>query len=137
MYDAEIAAVATGAAGTLVAAITTWGAGKMQATVAHFFRRGTPQEQRAAMEAVNATATELSSGGDEARTAAAAAWTEILTQYLSDHRDLLGEVGVLGRPGSPVSSVWNQRNTGSGTFIGGSVYGGLTIQQGGGPDGGR
>ncbi|MFG3227572.1 hypothetical protein ACGF07_22690 [Kitasatospora sp. NPDC048194] len=137
MYDAEVTAVATGAAGTLVAAIATWGAGKMQVAVGHFFRRGTPQEQRAAMEAVNATAAELSSGGDGARAAAAAAWTEVLAQYLSDHRDLLGEVDGLGRPGSAVSSVWNQHNTGTGTFVGGNVYGGLTIQQGGGPDDGR
>lgn len=49
----------------------------------------------------------------------------------------MSEVGELAVPTSPASRVWNQHNTGTGTFIGGDVHGGLTFNYGGVPDGGR
>ncbi|MFB6887727.1 hypothetical protein ACFCX4_00215 [Kitasatospora sp. NPDC056327] len=137
MYDAEITAVATGAAGTLVAAIATWGAGKMQSTVAHFFRLGTAHQQQAATVAVGTTAAQLSSEDGEARAAATEAWAEAIARYLSEHREAMAEVDGLAQPMPSTSNVWNQRNSGTGTFIGGNVYGGLTLSQDGTPDGGR
>lgn len=67
MYEAELMAVATGAAGTLVAAIATSGADKMRLKVAHFFRRGTTEEQRAAAQAVDDIAAILATPTAEAR----------------------------------------------------------------------
>jgi hypothetical protein len=137
MYEAELMAVATGAAGTLVAAIATSGADKMRLKVAHFFRRGTPDQQGAAAQAVDDTAATLSTPSAEARELAATVWARLIVQYLAEHRDAMSEVGELAVPTPPASRVWNQHNTGTGTFIGGDVHGGLTFNYGGVPDGGR
>ncbi|WP_405847412.1 hypothetical protein OG211_08140 [Streptomyces niveus] len=74
MYDAELMAVATGAAGTLVAAIATSGSEKMRLRVARFFRRAAPDQQRAAAQAVDDTAAQLTSLSPEAQALAATAW---------------------------------------------------------------
>ncbi|MEU9882575.1 hypothetical protein [Streptomyces phaeochromogenes] len=137
MYDAELMAVATGAAGTLVAAIATSGAEKMRLKVAHFFRRATPDEQRAAVQAVDDTAVQVTSPSPDSEALAATAWAELIAQYLAEHRDAMSEVDELVVPTQLASKVWNQHNTSTGTFIGGDVHGGLTFNYGGASDGGR
>ncbi|MCT2589802.1 hypothetical protein LHJ74_07720 [Streptomyces sp. N2-109] len=135
MYDAELMAVATGAAGTLVAAIAASGAEKMRLKVAHFFRRANLDQRRAAAQAVNDTAAQLTSPTPEAQALAATAWAQLLARYLAEHRDAMSEVDELAVPTPPASKVWNQSNTGTGTFIGGDVRGGMTLNYGGTPDG--
>ncbi|WP_217554049.1 hypothetical protein [Streptomyces sp. GbtcB6] len=137
MYDAELMAVATGAAGTLVAAIATSGAEQIRQKVAHFFRRATPDQQRAAAQAVDDTAAALASPSPEARALAATAWTQLIARYIDEHRDSMNEVGELAVAAPPASKVWNQHNTGTGTFIGGDVHGGMTVNYGGASDGGH
>ncbi|MEV5600226.1 MULTISPECIES: hypothetical protein [Streptomyces] len=137
MYDAELMAVATGAASTLVAAIAASGAEKMRLKVAYFFRRATTEQQRSAAQAVDNTATQLTSPSPETQALAATAWAHLIAQYLAEHRDALSEVDELAGPTPPASKVWNQHNTGTGTFIGGDVHGGLTFNYGGASDGGR
>ncbi|MFF3857504.1 hypothetical protein, partial [Micromonospora sp. NPDC002575] len=68
---------------------------------------------------------------------AAAAWAQLIAQYLDEHRDAMSEVDELAEPTLLSSKVWNQRNTGTGTFIGGDVHGGLTFNYGGASDDGR
>lgn len=137
MYDAELMAVATGAAGTLVAAIATSGAEKMRLKVAHFFRRATPEQQRTAAQAVDDTAAQLTSPSPETQALAATAWAQLIAQYLAEHGDAVSEVDELAVPAPPASKVWNQHNSGTGTFIGGDVHGGMTFNYGGASDGGR
>lgn len=45
--------------------------------------------------------------------------------------------GAIAVPTPPASKVWNQYNTGTGTFIGGDVHGGMTFNYGRATDGGR
>ncbi|MBK3532687.1 hypothetical protein JHN61_28905 [Streptomyces sp. MBT67] len=137
MYDAELMAVATGAAGTLVAAIATSGAEKMRLKVAHFFRLANPDQQRAAAQAVDDTAAQLTSPSAEAQELAATVWARLIVQYLAEHRGAMSEVDQLAVPAPAASKVWNQHNTDTGTFIGGDVHGGMTVNYGGAPDGGH
>ncbi|WP_318202262.1 hypothetical protein [Streptomyces sp. SCL15-4] len=137
MYDAELTAVATGAAATLVAAIATSGAEQIRQKVAHFFRRADPDQQRSAVQAVDDTAAALASSSPEAHELAATVWMQLIARYLDEHRDAMGEVGDLGVVTPLASKVWNQYNTGTGTFIGGDVHGGMTVHYGGIPDGGH
>ncbi|MGX9888715.1 hypothetical protein [Streptomyces sp. NPDC002276] len=137
MYDAELMAVATGAAGTLVAAIATSGAEQMRLRVAHFFRRATPDQQRAATQAVDDTAVQLTSPTPETQALAETAWAQLIARYLAEHRDALSEVDALAVPTPSAPKVWHQHNTGTGTFIGGDVHGGMTFNYGGTSDGGR
>jgi hypothetical protein len=137
MYDADLMAVATGAAGTLAAAIATWGAERMRAKVAHFFRRGTPDQQRMAARAVDDTAAQLDSRSPEAQALAVIAWTRLISQHLTEHSDAIHEVDELAVPTPLALKVWNQHNTGTGTFIGGEVYGGVTLNHGGASDDGH
>ncbi|MGW3127061.1 hypothetical protein [Streptomyces sp. NPDC001123] len=137
MYETELMAVATGAAGTLVAAIATSGAEKMRVKVAHFFRRATPEQQRAATQAVDDTAAQLTPPGSDSQAIATNAWAELIAHYLAEHPDAISDIDELGSPTPPDSKVWNQRNTGTGTFIGGDVRGDVVFNYGGAPDGGR
>lgn len=137
MYDSDLTAVATGAAGTLVAAIATSGAERMRRRVAHFFRRATADRQRAAAQAVDDTAAQLAARSPDARALAVSAWARLIEQQLTDHRDAAAELDELAVPTSVTSKVWNQRNTGAGTFIGGDLYGGATFIHGGAPDAGQ
>ncbi|MFI1291991.1 hypothetical protein ACH4VM_26605 [Streptomyces sp. NPDC020792] len=137
MYETELMAVATGAAGMLVAAIATSGAEKMRLKVAHFFRRATPDQQRAAAQAVDDTAAQLTSPAPDTQALVTTAWSQLIAQYLAEHRDAMSEVDDLTTPMPSASKVWNQRNTGTGTFIGGDVHGGVIFNYGGASDGGR
>lgn len=137
MYETELMAVATGAAGTLVAAIATSGAEKMRVKVAHFFRRATPDQLRAATQAVDDTAAQLASPAADTQAIATNAWAELIAQYLAEHRGAMSEVDELALPTPPASKVWNQHNTGTGTFIGGDVHGGVTFHYGRASDGGH
>ncbi|MBJ7902165.1 hypothetical protein IF655_02480 [Streptomyces sp. DSM 110735] len=136
MYDAELMAVATGAGGTLVAAIAASGAEKMRLKVAHFFRRASLDQQRAAARAVDDTAAQLASGTPETQALAASAWAQLIAQYLAEHNEAMSEVDELAIPSPPVSKVWHQHNASTGTFIGGDVHGGMTFNYGGAPDDG-
>ncbi|MEU2746712.1 hypothetical protein ABZ613_10480 [Streptomyces collinus] len=49
----------------------------------------------------------------------------------------MSEVDELAVHNMPASKVWNQHNTGTGTFIGGDVHGGMTFNYGGASDVGR
>ncbi|PNG93449.1 hypothetical protein [Streptomyces malaysiensis] len=134
MYDAELMAVATGAAGTLVAAIAASGAEQMHLKVAHFFRLASPDQQRAAAQAVDDTAVQLTPSSPEAQVLA---WAQLIAQYLAEHHDAMSELDELVVPTPPASKVWNQHNNGTGTFIGGDVHGGVTFNYGGASDGGH
>jgi hypothetical protein len=137
MYEPELLAVATGAAGTIVAAITTWGAETMRVRVGHFFHRATPEQQRAAVQAVNETVAQLDSPGADPAAIAATTWTGLIARYVAEYPDALDEVGELSALTAPVSKVWQQQNTGTGTFIGGDVHGGVVFNNGGLVDGGN
>lgn len=119
------------------AAIATSGAEKMRLKVTHFFRRATPEQQRAVAQAVDDTAAQLTSPSADAQALAATAWAQLIAQYLAGHRDSMSEVHELAVPTPPASRVWHQHNAGTGTFIGGDVHGGLTFNHGGASDGGR
>jgi hypothetical protein len=131
MYDAELMAVATGAAGTLVASIATWGAEEARAKVAHFFRLADSDQQDDAARAVNETAASLRQPDAGAHAAAVSVWIRLIARYLADHREAVTEIDELVALGPSVSKVWNQHNTGTGTFIGGDVHGGMTLNHGG------
>jgi hypothetical protein len=135
MYDAELMAVATGAAGTLVAAIASSGAERVRSKIEHFFRRATPDQQRAIARAVDDTTAQLATPSLEAQTPATATWAQLIAEYLTQHRDAIHELNELGAPVPLNSNVWRQHNSGAGTFIGGDVHGGLTFNYGGAQDG--
>jgi hypothetical protein len=137
MYETELWAVATGAAGTLVAAIATYGAERVRLKVTRFFRHATPDQQRVAAQAVDDTAAQLASPAPDTQDLAVSMWARLISQYLAEHRDAMGEVDELVMPAPTGPKTWNQHNNGAGTFIGGDVYGGVTFNYGGASDGGN
>jgi hypothetical protein len=86
---------------------------------------------------VDDTAAPLTLPTPEAQALAATAWAQLIAQYLAEHRDAMSEVDELAVHNMPASKVWNQHNTGTGTFIGGDVHGGMTFNCGGASDVGR
>lgn len=121
MYDAELLAIATGAAGTLVASGVAGGALALRERVASLLRRATAGERDAVTEII-----ENGSG------LTASQMIEILASCLADylvaHPDAIPEFEASARGGV---SVYNQHNTGTGVFIGRDHCGDLTINHGG------
>lgn len=134
MYEAELMAVATGAAGSLVAAISTYGVEQVRAKVAHFFRRATPAQRSATAQALDDTAARLASpptDAEDVRATATRMWAELIAGYMAEHGDAVREADALVAVPERGSNVWQQHNTGTGTFIGGDVHGGVVFNNGG------
>ncbi|MFB6847922.1 hypothetical protein ACFCXS_24120 [Streptomyces sp. NPDC056373] len=122
MYEAEIMTVASGAAGTLVAAGVTGGAQALRARVVALFRRGTVQEQDAAV-----AAAESASGRTETERIEALA--ALIAAHLVAHPDARPDIEAAAADSNAV--IYHQHNTGSGVFVGRDHLGDLTINHGG------
>lgn len=123
MYGTEIMAVATGAAGTLVAAGVTGSAQAVRARIFALLRRGSAEEQ----DAVVAIA-EDATGLTEAEKIEALAVR--IAAHVMAHPDALPEVEAVAVADS-AGTNYHQHNTGSGIFIGRDHVGNLTINHGG------
>ncbi|GGP36402.1 hypothetical protein [Streptomyces abikoensis] len=122
MYEAEIMTVATGAAGTLVAAGVSGGAHALRARIVALFRHGTSEEQAAALAVV-----EQEAGLTEGERIEALATR--IAAYLVAHPDAIPEVKAVAADFK--ATTYYQHNTGSGIFIGRDHVGDLTINHGG------
>ncbi|MFD4589161.1 hypothetical protein [Streptomyces rubiginosohelvolus] len=114
------AAVASGTAGTLAAGAITSGTAWARTTVRTLMRRGTAAEQDnviAALDDQESTPEELA---------------ERVLPFLHAHLDVFPEAITEFKALTVTGpTVYNQRNTGDGVFIGGDNHGGLTINHGG------
>lgn len=118
MPDAELLAIATGAAATILADAVRLGWGRARTTVDRLFRHGTQDERDAARAALSRGVAD-----DDLRITLAS----LLAAHAERRPEVLAELRSLATSPSAVPTVQVQRNEGSGTFIAGDVLGGLTI----------
>jgi hypothetical protein len=128
MIEETAAAIATGAAGNIIAYMLNNKVDSLREWCGLAFRHGTAQEQSEALGALDQDTTALA----EARTTEAevlSRWITVLISYLEAHPEAAGDVGSLGGGwnGARISVVGSQTNSGSGTFIAGSSYGGIHL----------
>ncbi|MFI9789099.1 hypothetical protein ACIHEI_37130 [Kitasatospora sp. NPDC051984] len=137
MLDPDLVTIATGAGGTIVASMITKGAIVARARIAGLFRRGTPDEQTAAINAFDNDARVLAEWArvtdQNAELAAELAgamdqisqeWARRIVEYVTAHPEALSDFEALAAAAT-VSNFGVQHNSGSGTFINGTVIGGV------------
>ena len=128
MIDETAAAIATGAAGNVVAYMLNGRADALREWCVRVFRHGTPHDQSEALEAVDDDASALT----ERRTSEAAVmarWTALLAAHLESHPEAVQDIGNLGPAlrAIRVSVVGSQVNSGPGVFIAGDNHGGINL----------
>ncbi|GHF51501.1 hypothetical protein GO001_12445 [Streptomyces sp. NRRL B-1677] len=133
MLDEAAIAVATGAAGNIVAYLAQGRADALRTRLSAIFRRGTVQQQSNALRTLDEDAAALAQHtGNQADITAR--WTGFLTAFLAACPDARADIEALASS-APTSTrsinIGSQHNHGSGTFIGGDNHGGVTFNGGG------
>ncbi|MFB6441715.1 hypothetical protein ACFCVY_33905 [Streptomyces sp. NPDC056411] len=137
MFDPELVSIATGAAGTIVASMVTGGAVAIRPRIAQLFRRGTQDEQTLALNAHDNDSRTLAEWARAADSDPAIApdlacaeeqitqeWAQRLAEYVASHPETRSDLEAIVGAGAS-SNNGSQRNTGSGTFVNGTVIGGI------------
>lgn len=120
-------AIATGAAGNIIAYMLNGQVDALRAQVARIFRHGAEHEQFVALRALEDDAVALIQKR-ASETDLTGRWTSLLLSYLTAHPEARGDIEAFASV--PVikktMNVGSQHNHGSGTFIGGDNYGDIT-----------
>jgi len=132
MFDEVATAVATGAAGNIVAYMLNGRIDALRGQVARIFRHGTEQERSAVLHTLKVDAVALAEQR-ASKTDVNERWTSLLLSYLSTHPEARGDIETLASaPGiNETMNIGSQHNHGSGPFIGGDNYGKMTFKAGG------
>ncbi|WP_406084521.1 hypothetical protein OHA01_08900 [Micromonospora zamorensis] len=126
MLDPTATAIITGAAGNIVAYILNDRIDELRSWVSQTFRRGTEDQRRASIEAVERDSAGLAHG-QASEAEVKSRWTAMLAAYLTSHPEAKAEIGAMAAGGGIARSVriGSQHNHGSGVFIGGDNFGGI------------
>jgi hypothetical protein len=137
MVDPNLVALATGAGGNVVASMITGSALVIRARLTQYFRAGTPDELASALAAydndarafeewVRATRSnpELASELASTKAQLSQEWTRRLVEFIITHPAAKADLEALATVTDP-PKYGNQLNAGSGTFVNGTVFGGI------------
>jgi hypothetical protein len=129
MLDEVTTAIATGAAGNIIAHLLDGKLDSLRAQVARIFRHGTDEQQTAALQALDTDAAALArrtiAGSDLTER-----WADLLLSYLSAHpgaREDLEAFALAADTNEPMN-IGSQNNYGAGPFIGRDNYGSMTFK---------
>lgn len=128
MLDEVATAVATGAAGNIIAYMLNGRVDALRARVARIFRHGTEQERSTVLRTLKEDAVALTQQG-ASKTHVTERWISLLLSYLDAHPEARGDIEALAS--APIinktMNIGSQHNHGSGPFIGGDNYGDMTF----------
>ena len=129
MLDEVTIAIASGAAGNIVAYMFYGRVDALRVRFARIFRHGTEQEQAAALHTLEDNAVALTQR-EVPQADLTGRWTSFLLSYLTAHPEARGDIEAFAS--APVvnktMNIGSQHNHGSGTFIGGDNYGDMTFK---------
>ena len=129
MLDEVVTAIATGAAGNIIAYMLNGRVDALRAQVARMFRHGTEQERYVILRTLEADTVALTkqrvSEADLTRR-----WTGLLLSYLAVHPESRGDIEAFASTQviNKTMNIASQHNYGSGPFIGGDNYGEMTFK---------
>ncbi|MEV8528982.1 hypothetical protein AB0451_33315 [Streptomyces sp. NPDC052000] len=131
MLDATAIAVATGAAGNVIAYLLQGNIDGIRNRVAGVFRRATADQQAEALRVLGEDAAGLSQQ-TISQAEVTARWTGLLTAVLAAHPDVREDIEALAAtpPATKTVHIGSQHNHGQGTFIGGDHHGNIINGQG-------
>jgi hypothetical protein len=129
MLDEVATAIATGAAGNIIAYMLNGQVDALRAQVVRIFRHGTDQERFVALRTLENDAAALT----QKRASEAdltGRWTSLLLTYLTAHPEARGDIKAFATVPivNKTMNVGSQHNHGSGPFIGGDNYGNMTFK---------
>ncbi len=128
MLDEVAAAIATGAAGNIIAYMLNGQVDALRAQVARIVRHGTEQERSVVLQTLEDDAVALTNK-KASETDLTRRWTDILLSYLAAYPESLGDIEAFGTMAiNKTMNIGSQHNHGSGPFIGGDNYGNMTFK---------
>jgi hypothetical protein len=131
MLDEVAIAVATGAAGNMVAYMLNGRVDALRGQVARIFRHGTEQERSTALRTLEDDVVALTQR-ETSKTDVVERWTSLLLSHLTAHPEAHADIEVFASAQvinfNETMNIGSQHNYGAGSFIGGDNYGNLTFK---------
>ena len=129
MLDEVATAIATGAAGNIIAYMFNGRVDALRVQLARIFRHGTEQERSTALRTLEDDAVALTQH-EASKADLTGRWTSFLLAYLTAHPEARGDIEAFAS--APVinktMNIGSQHNHGPGPFIGGDNYGNMTFE---------
>lgn len=129
MLDEVAAAIATGAAGNIIAYMLNGQVDALRAQVVRIFRHGTEQERSMVLHTLEDDTVALTQK-TASETDLTGRWTGLLLSYLAAHPEACGDIKAFasGSVANRTMNIGSQHNHGSGPFVGGDNYGNMTFR---------
>jgi hypothetical protein len=129
MLDEVVTAIATGAAGNIVAYMLNGQVDALRAQIARIFRHWTEQERSTVLRRLEDDAVALTRQG-VSETDLTRRWASLLVSYLTAHPEAHGDIQAFASVPviNKTMNIGSQHNHASGTFIGGDNYGSINFK---------
>jgi len=129
MLDEVTTAIATGAAGNVIASMLNGRVDALRAQVARMFRHGTPQERATILRGLDEDAGALKRK-EVSKADLTERWINLLASYLTQHPEACRDIEAFGSLHTErrIMNIGSQNNIGSGFFIGGDNHGDIKLQ---------
>jgi hypothetical protein len=129
MLDEVATAIATGAAGNVIAYMLNGRVDALRTQAAGMFRHGTPQERATVLRGLDEDAGALKRG-EVSEADLTKRWISLLASYLAQHPEARSDIEAFGSldVASRMINIGSQNNFGSGFFIGGDNRGSITLK---------
>lgn len=129
MLDEVTTAIATGAAGNVIAYMLTGRVDALRTQVAAMFRHGTPQERATVLLGLDDDAGALKRE-EVSKADLTQRWINLLASYLTRHPEARSDIQAFGslNTASRITNVGSQNNIGAGFFIGGDNHGYINLK---------
>ena len=129
MLDEVTTAIATGAAGNIIAYMLNGQVDALRAQIVRIFQHGSEQERSLALHTVEDDVVALTQK-KASESDVTGRWTGLLLSYLTAHPEAYGDIKAFasGPVVNKTTSIGSQHNHGSGPFIGGDNYGDMTFK---------
>jgi hypothetical protein len=128
VFDEVTTAIITGAAGNIVAHILSGRAEVLRTWIERLFHGQADDLRSRSLRSLEHDGLALAQG-TTTEADVAAQWRLLLSSLLNTRPDLRGEIQAMASASAAPSTlvIGSQRNSGSGTFIGGNSYGAIHI----------
>ncbi|MFU8854906.1 hypothetical protein ACNAW0_28650 [Micromonospora sp. SL1-18] len=125
MLDPTTTAIITGAAGNVVAYMVTGRIDELRGWVARVFRRGSEDQRRISLAALEEDRVALAQG-QASESEVKSRWIATLAACFVSDPEVRAEIAAMASAGESIRKsvrIGSQHNHGSGTFIGGDNFG--------------
>lgn len=129
MLDEVTTAIATGAAGNVIAYMLNGRVDALRTQIPRMFRHGTPKERSTILRGLDKDAGALKRG-EVSKADLTERWINLIASYLAQHPEARSDIEAFGslHTASRIITIGSQNNIGSGFFIAGDNYGGISLR---------